>query len=403
MRRLIPPSRPEIWAIEPSALQITWGDLPAGTVSIRVGAATTVIGDHPGGPGAAEVAGLRPGSEVEVELTAGPVRDRLRATTPVGPDGPELCRIATLSDLHLGSEHWGATKRMADRSDHTVPFAVRCARAALDEAVAWGADLVVIKGDAAHHQRADDFALVDDLGQRHPDLPMLIVPGNHDVDGTTVDPVPSVFPSGGRAYCRSAVATGLPGITVIAADTTVPGSGRGSVNRVADAVVDLVADAPGPYLLGLHHHLQERRVPTHYPPGVAAPASRRFLDRLADVNPRGLVTSGHTHRNRSRTHGPLLVTEVGSTRDWPGVWAGYAVHEDGIRQVIRRVTEPSALAWHEYSRRALLGVWGWWAAGPLDQRCIDHPWGGRGDAAGSRRRAGIRPRPSRRSPRRWSP
>ncbi|MFV0524719.1 MAG: metallophosphoesterase family protein [Acidimicrobiales bacterium] len=386
--------------MEPTAVQVTWGDLPAGTVTIRAGAAETVIDDHPGGPGAADVTGLRPGVEVVVELAAGPVRHRLRTTTPTGPGGPELCRIATVSDLHLGAEHWGATRQMVDRSDHPVPFPVRCARAALDEAVAWGADLVVIKGDAAHHQRAEHFALVAELVEGHPELPMLIVPGNHDVDGTTTDPVPTVFPSGRAGYCRSAVATRLPGVTVIAADTTVPGSGTGSVGRVADTVVGLVADAAGPYLLGLHHHLQEMRVPTHYPPGVAAPASRHFLDRLASVNPRGLVTSGHTHRNRSRAHGPLAVTEVGSTRDWPGVWAGYAVHETGIRQVVRRVTEPSALAWHEYSRRALLGVWGWWTVGPIEQRCFDHPWADPSRAGTPRPAAGVRPRPNRRSRRR---
>jgi len=56
------------------------------------------------------------------------------------------------------------------------------------------------------------------------------------------------------------------------------------------------------------------------------------------------------------------------------VWAGYAVHEGGLRQVVRRVAEPSCLAWSEPNRRSLLGLWGPWASGFLRWRCFSHTW-----------------------------
>jgi hypothetical protein len=70
----------------------------------------------------------------------------------------------------------------------------------------------------------------------------------------------------------------------------------------------------------------------------------------------------------------VLVTEVGSVKDHPGTWAGYVVHEGGIRQVVRRVMAPDVLGWTEATKRALFGVWGRWSPGSLDDRCISHPW-----------------------------
>ena len=45
-----------------------------------------------------------------------------------------------------------------------------------------------------------------------------------------------------------------------------------------------------------------------------------------------------------------MVTEVGSTKDHPGTWAGYLVYEGGIVQTVRRIMDPTALAWTERAR-----------------------------------------------------
>lgn len=369
------PTPPQVWAVEDTRVQITWGRLPPGPVTATwPGGRATV--EHGGGPGALDVTGLAPDTEVELVLAWPGGSIPLTTRTLAPPPGELLCRLATVSDLHLGSWHWGALKLTRDRSGHPVPFPLRCARAALAEAVAWGAGHVVVKGDAAHHQEKADF---DQLGQLLDGLPshvgVLLIPGNHDLNGHTPYPLPAAVGARGVPYVTTADHLDLPGIRVVVGSTVIPGKGHGTLADNADAMADLVAGAGGrPWFLGLHHQLQPHRIPTHYPAGVAAPASTAFLDRLASINPAGLVTSGHTHRNRARRHGPLVVTEVGSTRDWPGVWAGYAVHEGGIRQVVRRVAAPDALAWLEPSHRALLGHWETWAQGPLRQRCLSRSW-----------------------------
>ena len=70
----------------------------------------------------------------------------------------------------------------------------------------------------------------------------------------------------------------------------------------------------------------------------------------------------------------MIVTEVGSPKDYPGTWGGYVVHEGGIRQVVRRIAEPDVIAWTEYTRRAVGGVWGLWSPGSLSDRCWSHTW-----------------------------
>ncbi|MGF1597628.1 MAG: metallophosphoesterase family protein [Acidimicrobiales bacterium] len=370
----LPGSPLQVWAVDDDAVQLTWGALPAGAITAEAGTAGVTV-EHRGGPGALELGGLTPGTAHEILVRWPGGRRQLTARTATPPPGRELCRVATISDLHLGSRRWGALKTMTDDAGATVPFPLRCARAAVSEAVAWGAELLIVKGDAADHQDHEHFELVGDLLDEVSDrIPVLLVPGNHEVDGRGRGPVPATVGRRAIPYERGAFSTDLEGLRVVVADTSVPGRGQGSIDAVADEILAHVADADRPFLLAVHHHFHPWPLPTIYPIGIAHPRSVEFLDELAARNPNGLVTSGHTHRNRARHHGPLRLTEVGSTRDWPGVWAGYVVHEGGIRQVVRRAAAPEAVTWHEYSRLALLGWWGRWARGPLDHRCFTHLW-----------------------------
>ena len=369
----IPPSRLQVWAVEDTRVQLTWGDLPAGEVTAWTGDVRASV-EHPGGPGALDVGPLTPGTDHRIDVLHGAGRDQVVARTLTPPPGELLCRIATVSDLHLGATRWGLTHTMQDRSGLEPSFPMRCAKAAVDEASEWGAELLVVKGDAAHHQRADDFRQVGDLLDSIPELPVLLIPGNHEVDGHSDDPMPAKVGRRGIPYLTEPACVDLRGLRVIVADTTVAGQGSGSLERIAADVVELAALGTTPFFLGLHHQVQRRRLPDHYPLGVPNREGMSFLADLARANPRGFVSSGHTHRNRARNHGPLGISEVASTRDWPGVWAGYAVHEGGIRQVVRRAAATQAISWHEYSRHALLGIWGWWSAGPIGQRCLTHQW-----------------------------
>ncbi|MEM8924321.1 MAG: metallophosphoesterase [Actinomycetota bacterium] len=373
MRSPLAPSRLQVWAVEDNSAQLTWGHLPAGEITAWTGDVRVTV-EHRGGPGTLTIGGLRPGTRHRIDVGWHGGRTQVVATTLTPPPGELLCRFATVSDLHLGATRWGALHQMRDRSGLETPFAVRCARAAIADAVDWGAELLVVKGDAAHHQYQPHFDLVADLLDEFDDLPMLLIPGNHDVDGRPGDPLPAKVGRRGLPFLRRPDCTDLPGIRIIVADTTVPGRGVGSLAQVGDDILELAARTRQPVFLGIHHQLERHRIPDHYPLGIPAPSSNDFLSELVRINARSLVSSGHTHRNRSRRHDSLAVTEVASTRDWPGVWAGYAVYEGGIRQVVRRVSGHDAVGWHEYSRRALLGLWAWWSSGPLDQRCFSHTW-----------------------------
>jgi len=213
-------------------------------------------------------------------------------------------------------------------------------------------------------------ALVDAF----PELPMVAIPGNHDVDN-----------GGGRLPehlgCRRVSMVhgvdhcDLPGLRVIVANSAIPNSGRGTVGSVAAAILDRAAESDRPILLLMHQQLQATRLPRYWPIGIPAPESTDFLDELDRLSQPVVVSSGHTHRNRIRRHGSVTLTEVASTKDWPGVWAGYDVFEGGLVQTVRRTSERSVLAWQEYSRRAVAGLWAHWSPGRLDDRCLSVVWG----------------------------
>ncbi len=126
--------------------------------------------------------------------------------------------------------------------------------------------------------------------------------------------------------------------------------------------------------LGLHHHLEPLWFSYFYPPGVRGRHTTRFLAEIAAANPNVFLSSGHTHRNRRRDVGSLVLTEVGSPQDYPGTWGSYVVHEAGIRQVTWRTEDPSTTPWIEYSRRAAGTLWGRWSPGRLRDRCFEHRW-----------------------------
>ena len=373
-------SAPAVWAVEDDSVQICWGDLPPGPVVARSADAESSI-EHGGGPGAIDLTGLTPGRSLTIDLSWATGSTALPVTTLQPPPGALLTRFATISDLHLGATHWGALRTMVDTSGHPVPHPERCAAAAIAEARAWGASLVIIKGDAVEHERPAHFAALGRVVDDAADLPMLLIPGNHDVDRR-----PSGIPvSVGQRrlpYVRSADHVDEPGIRIVVADTTIVARGVGTIDRVGPAIQERVATSDRPVFVAIHQQLQPHRLPRHWPAGIPAPESNRFLDGLDRLDQSVAISSGHTHRNRSRTHGSTLLTEVASTKDWPGVWAGYAVHEGGIRQVVRRIADPAAIAWTEYSRQALFGLWSRWSPGPLSQRCLTHHWVGARSYAG---------------------
>lgn len=372
--------RVHLAAVEDTAAQITfWA--PPGEIELRRPQRSDTI-EHPGGPGAAELDGLRPAATVEVVL-----RHRGAATTVVvrtlaTPPGEALCRIATVSDLHLGAESHGFTGTLRDRSPRdSAPFGdpapVRCARGALVAAGRWGADVLVGKGDLTHHGRADEWQQLGLLLAEHcVSMTCVGIPGNHDKPrAPETDHAAAMRAAGLRA--ADVEILDVDGARIIAFDSAETGTRLGNVARHGAAVIDAAADAHRDgraVLVFLHHPLERSPVRKPHTRGVAWSDGRRFAAELARANPRALLSAGHTHRNRRRDLGPVVHTEVGSTKDWPGVWAGYAVHEGGIRQVVRRISAADAIGWINHSRWAAGGLWWPYSPGRLADRCFTHAW-----------------------------
>jgi 3',5'-cyclic AMP phosphodiesterase CpdA len=299
-------------------------------------------------------------------------RDVPHAGIP-SPPGEELFRFATVSDIHVGLESFGFLPNVRDPVASPVSPAERCLGAALAEAAAWGAQLVVAKGDITEAGTADQARLaVAILGAAG--LPVEALVGNHEVRNGSDDVGPVFAAAGIRLVAGGIGVRDVPGARIVLFDSTRGGRHHGSYAAHADDLVDAAGETADPVIVLTHHHPQPLPLPHHWPPGVPSPEARRVLGRVADANPRVLLSAGHTHRHRRRRYQSVVVTEVGATHDYPGTWAGYVVHEGGIRQVVRRIAAPDALAWTEATGRTVLGLWARWAVGRISDRCFSHTW-----------------------------
>ena len=380
------------FAVEDTTVQIAWrpGALLPGfhrlgvgpmEVSIEVPDYSLRVDDaaaRPGG-GVALIEGLRAGTRYPVLLGGRAVG---AVTTLRPPPGDLLARFATISDLHIGEHHVGPLGRITEgrlrsadeRGDGGVPYAVRALRSALADMRAWGAEALVVKGDITHRGRAGEIEVAGRM-LTGAGIPVIATNGNHEVKV-----VPNIVVGGLDTWGiplsegDAVVHHDLPGIRLVTADTTRDGRHAGELSPLAvDAVRDLLADAPAAFI-GLHHHLHRHRMQRFWPPGIDGDAAADLVRVIRLANPKTLVSSGHTHRNRRHLIDGIVATEVGSTKDYPGVWAGYAVHEGGIRQMVRRVSSPDVIPWIDRTAEAAFGAWRLWAPGHLTDRCFTHPW-----------------------------
>jgi 3',5'-cyclic AMP phosphodiesterase CpdA len=329
------------------------------------------------GPGAVTISGLEPATTYDVVL-GGPGQPRTRVarvSTLPPPPGRLLSRFATISDCHIGERAVGPLGLFRDphpRPPGLAPYAVRCARAAIAEAEDWGAALLIAKGDLTYGGEIDEVEDAADL-LRSAQVPVEVILGNHDVRGGA-DTARRLSRRGVPMTVRPR-ARDLPGVRLVLGHSPVPDRHAGAITPTdAGELARLAGAAPGPVVLAVHHPPRRGLVQTYYPPSITRRDTTRLVDELAAANPDTLIVAGHTHRNRRYQVRGVTVAEVASTKDYPGVWAGYSVYEGGIRQVVYRVAEPSAIAWTESTRRAIGGIWGWWSRGELSDRCWTLEW-----------------------------
>ena len=394
--------RPDPWpfAVEDRSLQLTWSARGPADAVRRVwtdSSAVEVEAEAGRRAGSVDLTALAAASLVQLRVDDAAGRTwQLPVRTVTPPPGPELFRFATVSDVHVGEDRFGYLGTLREHPEPGTtppvePYSTRALRAALGEIAAWGAQLLVVKGDLTESGQAEQWLRFGQLVEAS-GLDAMVVPGNHDgiertrprpgrrwlpnagqADGPAVDPSEG-FALAGMPEAAPVQVRDVPGLRLVLVDTTIAGERAGQIETHRAEVVQALAEAGGPAWVGLHHQLMTAPVPTYSPAGIPASQARRFLDEAVAANPALLVTSGHTHRHRRRHHRGVVVTEVGSPKDFPGTWAGYVVHEGGIRQVVRRVASPDLLAWTDRSARAALHLWGRWAPGRLEDRCFTHDW-----------------------------
>ncbi len=358
-------ARLQLFAVEPDAVQVSWGRLDAGEATIRCGDAEVTIASD-GGPGAVALSGLQPDADHVVEVG----EHRLAFRTPAPPPGAELFRLATMSDLHLGEEAFGYFKTLREEDvDELHP--IRCARAAMAEAMHWGAERLVLKGDLTHRASPEQYDLLDKL-LVEAGLPVDAVPGNHEVKPYRTVDHGVAFERLGIGSAEPLHTVDLPGVRLVLIDGTTMDHHQGRLDHITPDIADALDGRPA--LITLHHNLLRLPFSHFWPPGVPSPEANRFLDAVSAATPGAVVASGHTHRHRSRRRGNLVVAETGSCKDYPGTWTGYVVYEGGIRQVVRRVSRPDCIRWTEHTRRAAGFVWGHWSPGTLAGRCFSLAW-----------------------------
>ena len=393
-----------VFAVDDGSVQLTWRHLHPGPLELRVeevgsvtpggtyvgtghaashgidpDRATTVVA-APTSPGAIVLDGLPAGRLLTIRAS-GPALGAdhvLPVRTLDALPGAELCRFATLSDLHLGAWRFGQRGTITEQPTPDVLHPQRCTEAALAEATAWGAERIVVKGDLTNQAYAAHWREYARLMATSP-VPVDALPGNHDnahpSSRSNIAPADAVA-AFGLSIATPLIVRDLPGVRLVLVDSTQPGLHEGSVAPVLAELLDAVAEADpdGGVIVALHHQLQPHHFPEGWPTGISRRESYALLESLGALHRHVLVTSGHTHRHRRWAHAGVAVTQVGSTKDYPGVWAGYVVHEGGLRQVVRRVARPDCLSWTDHSRRAAAGFWRHVAPGRLDARCFNLPW-----------------------------
>jgi predicted phosphodiesterase len=228
------------------------------------------------------------------------------------------------------------------------------------------------KGDLTDHGSEDEFewfaALVRECG-----VETNVVLGNHDIRTPDVDGAALLERRGIRTSTK-AEAFDVPGLRIVMLPSAIEAhSGSWSADDRGE-VVRLAAEFDGPVFVATHHYPQRFNFTSEFPPGVPVRDARPLLDDLDRVAPGSIVACGHTHRHHRRHYKSLLITEIGSTKDYPGVWAGYVVYEGGIQQIVTRVEEPSAREWTDRTGRTLFGAWRWWSPGLRSHRCWSWTW-----------------------------
>lgn len=296
------------------------------------------------------------------------------------PPGEHLCTIATVSDLHFGEEVCGRGPSGRETPvfrarDEDPPYWHYMNHAIVDEICAAGVDAVVIKGDITGASHTHEFEAAAAAFARFT-MPWHAVLGNHDrmrddTDGLALLGQPD----------EPARAVTLEGVRAVLVDTVDPGKDGGRLPQDRRAALeDVLAADRGPTLVFGHHYTSSPRKRTKKAFGLNRADSEALLATFARHPEVGGYFAGHTHRNRLRTFpetGAMAHGEVCATKDYPGAWASYRIHEGGYMQQVHRARAPKALRWSHRAKDMYFGLYRAYAIGTLGERCFSYRWADR--------------------------
>jgi 3',5'-cyclic-AMP phosphodiesterase len=366
------PVEPELISVGSDEVVITAESGPDVELVTRVGAVvTTTRGPHH----VVRITGLEPDTDVEVDVEGVEPHPYLpaRVRTLARPPGRLLATIATANDVHFGETICGATGDPAQDAKGPLlsaepgdpPYPAVMNAAVIDEMRALAPDAVVVKGDLTARGTEEEYA---DFLEAYGVLGAMLhhVRGNHDA---------MVSPT--MAVQDAPYAVDVGGLTLAVLDTVIPGTDAGQLPAAQAGWLGEVADASTQPVLVFGHHPcfdVEHGSRTGRPYfGIQPEDSDALVEVFAAHDNLVGYFAGHTHRNRVRRFERarrVPFAEVGCTKDYPGAWAEYRVHEGGYAQVVRRVGVPDAFAWAERTRGMYEGAYRDYALGPLEHRCF---------------------------------
>jgi len=288
---------------------------------------------------------------------------------------PEGRRFAILTDIHIGSRGRDALARQAVADINAI-----------------APEFVVVPGDITEDGEPQQFhdvkAILDEL-----ECPYYVVPGNHDaIQRSTRQPTGVEFFKDAFGFEPVDQVVECGDLQVALVDSTDPTASpfpdwdvsKGEFGGEA-AGVDSGALRPGqaealasrldskrPVLVVQHHELHPF---PGFPPvkfALREEDAEAELQALKDHNLVGVV-AGHTHRSARLQVGDGSVTqlELPSLKDWPYAYAIAGVTSEGVKIVVRQVSDRE-LVWSH--AKGLLPLMRRFAIGPLSDLSATLPF-----------------------------
>ncbi len=391
---------PELFGVSESSLSLSFRvedgdgavDAPA---RIRIDGEVRAVSEGPAATRWVRVEGLARGRrhrvDVEVDGADPPARGPYfpeSVETLAAPEAAEVGSLATLNDLHFGEPRFGGIP-LEDgdfgdeapgfptvlESEGDVPYWQFMNEDAIAEINALRPDRVLIKGDVADAGLPEQFGFAAAAFASF-EMPHDVILGNHDYyalgAGLRVD---------GYALLEQPEAPrrlDLGGWRLILLDSVEPGAHHGRLDGERldwlGRELDQTREPRVPTLVFMHHQPVPPEFADRFPNTIGIPPRDSLgLFGLLGRHPQvRAVLVGHTHRNRVRTHRAapgLPIVEVASSKDYPGVYAHYRLHEDGgFIQEVRRTGSPRALAHSTRCSHFFRGGYRHFALGPLASR-----------------------------------